>query len=113
MATAATPPPAAGPVPQPPRRRWLAGAVVLVLLAAGGGAAYHYGVPLLPRDVPPPAPPEPSAPAEAVRVRPDHVIAVTPDTPLARKLQVDAVSRETTAAPLLTVTGSVTARLGP
>jgi membrane fusion protein, heavy metal efflux system len=63
---------------------------------------------------------EPTAPdgdgaasGDVVRVAGPDLIAVQPDTPLASKLDVRTVATERIAAPLLSVTGSVVARLSP
>jgi cobalt-zinc-cadmium efflux system membrane fusion protein len=96
------------------RRRWFTGFVVAALAVMAGGAAFHYGLPLLHRDTPEPPPPTPEPPAApAVRVAGLRLVAVAPDTPLAQKLHLDTVRREAASAPVLTVTGTVAARLSP
>lgn len=95
-------------------RKWFKAIALIALTACAGGAAYVYGVPLLRHDPPPAAEhPTPTVTTTAVRVAGPRLITVTPDTPLAAKLHPDTVRRGTTATPLLTVTGSVAARLGP
>src|SRR5215470_17665152 len=49
--------------------------------------------------------------AVVVRLVGPRLIAVTPETPLAKKLVIAAASKQQTPAPVLRVTGSVVARL--
>ena len=88
-------------------RRWWAIALVLVVLGVGVAVSVRR-----------PAPEKVSAPSsdaatEMVRVAGPHLVAVQPGTPLANKLDVRTVAAERTSAPLLTVTGSIVARLAP
>ncbi len=53
------------------------------------------------------------APAEVVKVIGPRMIAITPDTPLAKKLDVATVARVEVDVPVLNVTGSIVARLHP
>jgi cobalt-zinc-cadmium efflux system membrane fusion protein len=95
-------------------RRWFKRIATIALAAGACGAAYVYGVPLLRHDPPPTAEtPTPTPAPCAVRVAGPRLITVTPASPLAQKLHTDTVRRESTSTPLLTVTGSVAARLGP
>jgi len=54
---------------------------------------------------------EPPRAAEVVRLVGPRLIAVTPETPLEKKLVIAAASKQQTPAPVLRVTGSVVARL--
>jgi len=92
---------------RPSRRRW--GLVGLVLIAA-----LALGLWML-RSAPEMQSPgsRDAKAAEAVRVAGPQLIAVQPDSPLANKLDLRRVAAERTAAPLLTVTGSIVARLAP
>jgi membrane fusion protein, heavy metal efflux system len=56
---------------------------------------------------------EPSASADAVRLDESGLLRIAPDTPLGKKLEIAEVTREKISAPLLTVAGSVVARLRP
>jgi hypothetical protein len=55
--------------------------------------------------------PEPTRNAEVVRLTGPRLIAVTPDCPLDKKLEIAAASKQKTPAPVLSVTGSIVARL--
>jgi hypothetical protein len=55
----------------------------------------------------------PKEPPAVVKLIGPGLIAVTPDTPLAKKLIVSSVTTEKLTAPVLTITGSVVARLRP
>jgi RND family efflux transporter MFP subunit len=87
-----------------PARRWvpIAAAVVVLIVALGLWMRRS-------------ATPEPAVePAEeAVKVAGPQLIAVQPNSPLANKLDVRTVTAEHISTPLLTVTGSVVARLAP
>jgi cobalt-zinc-cadmium efflux system membrane fusion protein len=72
-------------------RRWWPIALVLVAAAVGVDAAA----------------------AAMVEVAGPHLVAVRPGTPLANKLDVRTVAAERISSPLLTVTGSIVARLAP
>src|SRR5438128_4887848 len=54
---------------------------------------------------------EPPRTAEVVRLVGPRLIAVTPETPLEKKLVIAAASKQQTPAPVLRVTGSIVARL--
>jgi membrane fusion protein, heavy metal efflux system len=55
--------------------------------------------------------PEPIRNIEFVRLMGPRLIAVTPDCPLDKKLGIAAASKQKTPAPMLSVTGSIVARL--
>jgi len=55
--------------------------------------------------------PEPMRNIEFVRLMGPRLIAVTPDCPLDKKLGIAAASKQKTPAPVLSVTGSIVARL--
>ena len=89
-------------------RRWWPLALVLIVVALG--------VALMMRGAEPEkvsAPSTEAAVAEMVRVAGPHLIAVQPGTPLASKLEVRTLVAEPISTPLLTVTGSIVARLAP
>lgn len=54
---------------------------------------------------------EPTRVAEVVRLAGPRLIAVTPDCPLDKKLVIAGASKQKTPAPVLSVTGSIVARL--
>src|SRR5262249_53572094 len=54
---------------------------------------------------------EPTPHVDVVRFVGPRLIAVTPDCPLDKKLGIAAVSKQKTPAPVLSVTGSIVARL--
>lgn len=102
------PGPRLAPMPRPPFRRWLPFALVLVVAAAAALLWMRRPEPETPS-----APTSDTAAAEVVRVAGPQLIAVQPGSPLAGKLSVHRVASERIAAPLLTVTGSIVARLAP
>lgn len=107
--TPGAPPSAAVDLPPQRRallqRRWLLGLALLVAVA---------GVTLWLRRPTTEAPAgAASTAAEAVDVAGPGLIAVRTDSPLAAKLDVRTVDPERITAPLLTVTGSIVARLAP
>lgn len=99
------------PPPSPPR--WLSPRVqfILSLAIAGGVLALLMWSPWQGKGAGTEARPTERAPV--VRLVGPGLIAITPDTPLAKKLTVAPVTGEKLTAPILSVTGSLVARLPP
>ena len=107
--------PTAAPVAAPARRsvaRWLIVPVAVLALAGGGFAGYSYRQPIVAFFEPPP-PAIAAKPAEVVGVPAPGLIRVARDSSLDKKLVLDTAQMERAVNPVLTVTGSVAARLSP
>jgi RND family efflux transporter MFP subunit len=91
-------------VPASPLRFWLPIAAAVAVVALAVLVLWTHQPPSL----------EPTAASEdTVKVAGPQLIAVQPDSPLANKLDVRTLASEHITTPLLTVSGSVVARLGP
>ncbi len=105
------PPAALLPSAPPPSRLWDRVQFLLCLALTGGLLAYLLWTPAVPQRA---AEDEPhSSPQEAVRLAGPSRIFIHPECPLCRKLHVTTVQPSQIAAPVLTVTGTVTASLRP
>jgi len=89
-------------------RRWWPIALVLVVAAVAIALSIRRSAPEKAS-----VPSSDVAAAEMVRVAGPHLVAVQPGTPLASKLDVRTLAAERISSPLLTVTGSIVARLAP
>lgn len=94
-------------------RRWASRGGKALVLIAMGVAAVLFRNPLMAVFQPPPAAATPPRDEIVSIAESSRHITVTPGSPLAARLKLIPVRRETIALPLLNVTGSVIARLAP
>jgi membrane fusion protein, heavy metal efflux system len=97
---------------EPTERSWIGLQLVVSLLLAGGVLVWLLSSPFRARPVDDSAT-DVQPPTEVVKVIDQGAIRITPGTPLAKKLAIVAVRNVEISVPVLSVTGSIVARLRP